>query len=592
MADRRTFDSTIQDVVYSLDVGFGLKVMRISLYVLMLLVVVLVYTATQFRGLNSEEAMDYAQLGRNFSLRNGMITKNISPMTMTKMKAVAPEKRLPIEMQPDLIHAPAYPALLSAGYKLFELLGTQPLNINAVEGRRTMPAEQWIILPINHIFTMLTGWLVFSLGKHLFYREIGFLSMTIFFLSDIAWQTSISGLNLSMAIFFSVAAFRFIVVAFKHQLENRRKIAFWATFLFSVLLAVLAFYTRFITIMIVPGLCLYAFLMAGRSRGGTRYALAFGLLFALLIMPWLMRNHQLCGNPAGHTLHTALAGSPQFPGNALFRNNYENGIPGETILDALKQKWILNFSGRHHAVIPSLGGGVLMAFFIITFFYRFIRPPMNHLRNSVGLSLMLVVITAGFFSESSVRMINTFWPFVILFGVAFFYILLDRLDLRARLYVVVMKCFLVALACIPLVLKLMPPHINYPYPPYHAPVIARVSEMLTPREVMCTDMPWATSWYGDRVSILLPGNVDQFYDINDYQQRISGIFLTTITKNKPFLNQLLDGPDQTWLPIMSGRIPPDFPLRKAFLINRQDNIFISDRARWLEAEETPVVGAP
>ena len=42
-------------------------------------------------------------------------------------------------------------------------------------GTRILPAEQWILLPLNHLFTMLTGWLVFSLGKHLFYREIGFL---------------------------------------------------------------------------------------------------------------------------------------------------------------------------------------------------------------------------------------------------------------------------------------------------------------------------------------------------------------------------------------------------------------------------------
>jgi hypothetical protein len=104
--------------------------------------------------------------------------------------------------------------------------------------------------------------------------------------------------------------------------------------------------------------------------------------------------------------------------------------------------------------------------------------------------------------------------------------------------------------------------------------------MLTPREVLCTDMPSATAWYGDRVSILLPADVDDFYVINDYKQYISGLYITTITKNKPFVKELLDGPEKSWLPIISGRTPPDFPLKQGVSLNRQDQIFLSDRDRW------------
>jgi len=104
--------------------------------------------------------------------------------------------------------------------------------------------------------------------------------------------------------------------------------------------------------------------------------------------------------------------------------------------------------------------------------------------------------------------------------------------------------------------------------------------MLNPREAMCTDMPWATAWYGDRVSILLPKDVDQFYYINDYKQYISGLYITTITKDKPFVSSLLDGPEQSWLPILSGRTPPDFPLKQAVSLNKQDQVFFSDRNRW------------
>ena len=104
--------------------------------------------------------------------------------------------------------------------------------------------------------------------------------------------------------------------------------------------------------------------------------------------------------------------------------------------------------------------------------------------------------------------------------------------------------------------------------------------MLSPREIICTDMPWATAWYGDKISILLPKNINQYYEINDYKQYISGLYFTPITKNKSFVSDLLDGPEKTWLPILSGRLPVDFPLQAAIALNRQDQLFISDRDRW------------
>ena len=81
----------------------------------------------------------------------------------------------------------------------------------------------------------------------------------------------------------------------------------------------------------------------------------------------------------------------------------------------------------------------------------------------------------------------------------------------------------------------MPPHEGRPYPPYYPPYITMVSsEWMNDREVICTDMPWATAWYGNRISILLPKDLEQYYLINDYKQYMSAIYFTTLTKNKPF----------------------------------------------------------
>ncbi|MDF7806597.1 hypothetical protein P4E94_04045 [Pontiellaceae bacterium B12219] len=579
MADNRSFESTLHDIVYSIDTGTGLKIIRVALYILLLLIIIMVYTATQFRGLKTEESMDLSQLGRNMSIQQGMVTKSIRPLSMWKMQTRTPNEDPMLGNHPDLYNAPAYPALLSVGFALFDLIGVDPFAMPEGGVGIAMPAEQWIVLPLNHFFAILTGWVLFSMGKRMFSREIGFLSMTIYYLSNLVWQDSISGLNLSMAIFFSVASFHAMIIAMLNKRDGESK-ALWITpFIISILLAVLAFYTRYITATLVPGLCLFAWLMAGRFRGGTRFVVIFVLLYSMLIAPWMVRNYKISGNPIGMVGYAALEGSPRFPDNSLDRE-YHPELTGGQIVAALKQKWVLNYSGEHSMVIPSMGGGLLMSLFLVTFFYHFVRPQVNYLRWGLGVSLLLMTVVAGFFSESSIRMLHVFWPFAILYGLSFFYILIDRLDLGVRLYNLGLKCLIVLLAFIPFFLTLLPPHENHPYPPYHAPIINRVTEMLNEREVMCTDMPWATAWYGDRVSILLPKDLDQFYEINDYKQYISGMYFTTITKNKPFVKELLDGPEQSWLPIMSGRTPPDFPLKQGVSLNRQDQIFLSDRDRW------------
>ena len=220
--DNRSFESTLHDIVYSIDTGTGLKIIRVTLYAMAVLMVMMFYTATQFRGLLNEEAMDYAQLGRNISLNGGLVTKCVRPVTMWKVSEHTPAENPRIGGHPDLIHPPAYPALLSVGFRFFEMVGLEPFVIPEGARTSTMPAEQWVVLPLNHLFTILSGWIVFALGKRLFSREIGLIGMSIFYLSNLVWADSVSGLNISMAGFFVLASFHAMVVAIAWYLERAR----------------------------------------------------------------------------------------------------------------------------------------------------------------------------------------------------------------------------------------------------------------------------------------------------------------------------------------------------------------------------------
>jgi len=578
MAQNRPFESTLHDIVYSIDIGTGRMIIRVALYLLFIIILMLLYTATQFKGLKSAEAMDLAQVGRNISLQGGIQTKCVRPLTIWKMKQVSPDGNPHIFDHPDVLHAPAYPVVLALGYKFYEMLGINLWKIEKLSGS-VMPAEQWVVIPLNHLFAVLTGIIVYLMGKRLFAREIGFLGMTIYYLSNLVWADSISGLGITMAGFFSAAAFYCIMLAMLNRRDRDSLAAWLVPFVLSILFATTAFYTRYITAVIVPGMALYAWLMAGRFRGGTRFAVAIILAFTVLIFPWLYRNYKICKNPFGMAAHTVMLETSKYPENALERCSNPDFSPS-VVWRNMKDKWIKNYTGCFANKLPSMGGGVLPSIFLVTFLYHFVRPQVNYLRWGVGLSILLLLIIAGFFGETTIRMLHVFWPFVILYALAFYVILIERLDLGVRLYNQILRGAFVAVATVPIVLTLMPPHESRPYPPYYAPIIQQVTEWLNPTEVMCTDMPWATAWYGNRVSILLPQTLDDFYEINDYEHYISGLYITTLTKNKPFVRSLLDGPDKSWLPIMSGHYPPDFPLKKGVALNRQDQIFISDRQRW------------
>jgi hypothetical protein len=310
------------------------------------------------------------------------------------------------------------------------------------------------------------------------------------------------------------------------------------------------------------------------------------------VSPWLLRNYQLSGSPLGLAAHTALIDTSGYPGDALMRTlKPEFNLFSDWA--AVKTKWSKNFSEFYEDGLTSLGGGVLIAFFAVTFFYRFVRVHVHNLRWGICFSMVLFFFGAGFFSRETYEIYHIFWPFVILYGLAFFFILLDRLDLSIQLYKTGLTSLVIGLTALPfLIIIFLSPAPGLPYPPYYAPFVMKVSELLKPSEVMCTDMPWATAWYGDRVSILLPRTLDDYYELNDYRKYISGLYITTLTKDRPFVSSLIEGSDKTWFPIIMGRLTDDFPLKHGFSLNKQDQIFLSDSVRWsADAVQAPASGA-
>ncbi len=568
----KPFESKIQNLVYNVDVGVGFQVIKGGLYILFVLIVMLLYTAGQFRGLREAEAMDYAQLARNLSQRHRFVTQCVRPASMWYLIENSPRHNPMINEHPDILHAPLWPTVLAATFKI----ARTPFPTSGAPG--VYPPEQWVIIPLSHLFTLLTGLLVLLLGRRLFDPRVGLLGITVFFLSNTVWKESISGLATPLLTFLATLTFYLAVVAVTNREEGKNKRSWLAPLIGVALLCVLAFLTRYAAIVLTPAMALYIGISFRKNRGWA-WALALIIVVLLGISPWLARNVKVSGGLLGLAPYTALNDSRSFADND-FERSLAPSVNFGRIMPDMQAKLVKNFGKYYDSNLRIIGDGLFICLFLTAFFYRFVRDPVHVLRWAAALGIVLLMIIATLYGDSTARLLLMFWPLILVYGMAFFFILLERLQLRIRLYNLAVTTLFVVLGALPLILTLLPPRTGVPYPPYYPPFVQHVSGMLAPEEMMCSDMPWATAWYGSRNSLLVPATLDEFYEINDYYKRISGLYFTTITRDKPYARGLLTGPDRTWFPVLEGRIPMDFPLTQGFPMNNMDQLFLTDRIRW------------
>ncbi len=565
----KNFESRVQDLVYNVDVGIGLRLIKVTLYILMIFALLTLYTASEFWGLKDAEAMDQAQIARQINAGAGFTTKYIRPAAVWMLEQNGADPRTIMLRQPDIVHPPVYPWLLS---RVFTMIGD---SFSPAKIVRSFPPEQWAIVPFGHFCTLATGIFLFLLARRFFERRMALLATTLYFLSDTVWSTSISGTSLSLAGLFSIIVlYTALIAAESYNAEKRKRTGHIALAL-CTLFCTLTILTRYSAGLITVAAAVALAVMV--PRNGWKLALILIGATLLLASPWFIRNQQVCGHLFGLTPHLALNGTE--PG---LTHSFEQAVSPSTEAwrHQLQVKWISNVRTYYDTALPLAGNGILIALFLTTYFFKFMRPHVHALRMGILAAMVLLFIVAGFFGESTMRVFYIFWPVVILYGLAFFFLLLDRMQLDVSLFRNGFITLLVILTALPLFLTLLPPRVGYPYPPYYPSYTTLITQMLNEDELLCTDMPWATAWYGNRSSILLPASVEEFYKINDLQKRVSGIYFTTLTRDLPYVRTLATGPYSSWYPIFRERVPVDFPLTEAFFLSNRDQLFLTDRPRW------------
>ena len=565
-------DRKVQEFVHDIEAG-GLKllVMRI-LFFAAVAGLATAYLFFNFRGLNSETAMDQAQIGRQIAAGAGYTTLYVRPLAMWQF--LNHSEKLPAGPMPDIYNFPLNPVLNAA------LL--RPI-------KRWWPMEPTDMVYIGDMAIASAGmflffgsvFIMFFVVRALFDARIAWMTSGLLFLTDLLWRFSTSGLPQMLLLFLFSGAIWLLQHAMNARDEARTA---------RMLLLLAAAAVIFGLMTLAKPLSAWIFLgFLGFVFAWFRPHAVSGLLvffvYAAVIAPWLIRNYLVCGNPLGIAIFSILDGTTG--SEYSFMSTLQ---PDLSAFGAVRAKLRGGLLDQFQHLFSYLGYNVAAAAFFFSLLHVFKRRVTNIFRWGIMLMWVFAALGMAIFSPrgdvSHNQLHILFLPVFIAYGMAFLIVLWNRMDLRfapARIAFIVV---IFAASALPLAINLLtsPPG-RVAWPPYVAPFINTVANWMEPEEVICSDMPWATAWYGGRTSLLLPATIQQFITIHDYKYLggpVNALYLTPVSGNRPFLSQIAKGEYSAWAAfIMRSADLSRFPIQY-FTPLPIDNecVIYSDRDRW------------
>lgn len=597
----------IQNLVHKLELGGGDRHIKMALSVLVLLFVFLTYNYRSFQNMSTPEAMDSAQLARNLATGEGYTTQFIRPYSIQLLTEKAAQGegegtsdpgRLK-EAHPDISNAPAYPFLLAAWMKVmpfnFDCMTPRPFWYRDNSFWRHQP--DFLISILNQL--LMVGMLVATwfLTRRLFDEEAAWIATLGLLGVELLWRFSVSGLSTMLLMLLVSGVFwtLHLLEAEGRQDAPRMKRALIISVSLGALLGLIALTRYSMMWLAIPAVAFVA-LFGGRLR---RVAIPVMMaVFLVLLLPWVARNIHVSGLPFGTATHATIENTGSFPEHQLQRS-LDADVKGSDYL-AARYKLMSNLRTVFEQDLMNLGNTWLPWFFVVGLMVAFRNPATQRLRYFLLMAFgtfVLVQALARTKLSSDSPVVNSenllilFLPMMIIYGVAFFLMLLDNIKWSLPVFRRAAIITFLVISALPLLLTLAPPRaVPVAYPPYYPPHIQNVSSWMKDSELMMSDVPWAVAWYGDRRALWLTLNVeDDFYAINDFQKPVRGLFLTAITTDAQFVSNFIRTQELTWgdfvFKVFRNGVPGHFPLRIAppldkYYLNWPEEVFLTDWARW------------
>lgn len=617
---------SIQDLVHRFEEK-GSRGMRLAFVVLTVLGLLVVYNWRAYRNFGTQEAMDAAQVGRNLAEGRGFTTQFVRPFSIYLLKEhnrgridtsatnARPDYAELKGMHPDLANPPVYPLLLAGAMKVlpfdFDINVTKPFwsipnpNLQRLENAppRMFARYQpdFLIILLNQFGLILLAVLTGLLGRRLFDANVGWMVFVLMIGSEYLWHFSTTGLSTIVLMLIFLGLIWCLV-----WLENEEREPVWGhraqtwLALATGLLLGLGTLTRYSFGWLLIPVLVYVGIFCVLRRWRI-FGLVLGV-FLVVVTPWIYRNLSVSGTPFGTAGYSIVEGSYGFSENRLQRS-LEPDFRGVGLFPLLYK---LAGNAREIVVdeLPRVGGSWVSALFLTGLLLSFRSLALRRLRYFLlGALFLLVIVQALGKTQLSVaapqfnseNLLVLLVPLLFMYGAGLFFQLLDQMNLKLREMRLLIIGVFGLIACMPMLFVFVTPKL-FPlqYPPYFPPRIQQVARYMKPSELMMSDIPWATAWYGDRQAIWLTANAEsQFYAVHDYMKPIRSLYLTPETTDSRFLSQWVRPGEKTWPSfvlefILRRQAPDKFPLRYANVNMFPEQLFLADYDRWKDDDSVLV----
>lgn len=550
----------IQDWIFKLDVGEGLGPFRVGIFCLVVLLVILLYTGTQFYGLHDAEVMDAGQLARNLWRGRGYVTQNIRPLEISYLRSIGrPALDPQTNMQPELWTPPMYPVLLSMMFRVV------PPTFEVVNGAWTLPADRLMMI-LGWLFYLLGMVLTYLLAREMFDHRVATMSAFMYLFCNPLLEAAISGLSWELlSVLFLLTAYA-VFKAERWHAEGRSARWVYGALAVSALAVALGTLTQYAFASVLVPLLIYV-AVSFPKRWLVKCSLCL-VVFVLVLTPWIMRNWKVSQTLFGLSRFELLEGVGEGTEAEIKVGQVQRMFGGELPQLRFRQqirRALINARQLYEVSLKDIGSNYLVIFFLVGLMHRFRQEEVFRLRRFVFWALLMAIVWMSVAGPPKRNFLTVFAPLIIVYGVAFFYVMFERLQFRTRLVRTGLIGGFAVFNSLPFIFMLLPPATTLPYPPYRADAVALLGKSFTEDEVLVSDIPWAVAWYADRSAIWTPFEEADYYAINDNVKVVSGIYLTQETLLRQEVLRMVTGYQRFWMQMFDLQHfpPPNFPMQFA-----------------------------
>lgn len=491
---------------------------RKILFFLLMITLTLGNVFLLFRGLNSAEAMDQAQIARQIARNEGITTKFIRPAAYEQSKR-APDANAGFVNFRDTFHAPLNLLVNAAVFKLIDAGDTEKWKIQ--KDQMVFSLDR-VVAGVATMFFLLSIGVNYLLLSRIFDGKIAGVTALLMLCCELMWNFSLCGLPqmLMLFLFSSATYFAYRAVEF----VNEGKLPLTPALLagFCLILLVL---THWICVWLLIGYLIFA-AIAFRPRG--LVSLLVVALGAVICAAPLYRNYQASGSVMGTAYMVIYNGLGDGEDSAMRTTEFSSD-DSTLRLDGLIMKIVRTTILQGTDILPFLGSIFAAPLFFLALLHPFKRAPIAQFRWCILLMWVFAALGMSIFGVSAEgthpnQIHILFAPIMTAYGLAFLSILWSRLEFVSSIPLLANAhhFVIVLLSAAPLVLGsinmarfgLARGDKGFPHwPPYYPAglnIYFNQQKMVKNDQILITDQPWAVAWYCDRMAIWIPKKIKGF----------------------------------------------------------------------------------